>query len=442
MLAAGKNWVIDRLQELQTRLGNVRTPGQSVPVVQSAAIDKSALNALESGMRKSAAVLVREIDELLRSTERLGAGRSDRLEAANKKLALLQLRADSLFTTFDLLQDATAVRADAKTGRMLRGVDILLQHALRRPIPGYTPPLAVSYLDSSGRGGAIARARTRLPGGFVLGAALVRVSPESLPMRLSSILHEAGHQLSVDLQLLDEARLKIARVVYRLTGQRAAAKLYASWASELLADCWGVVLSGGAPAVDGLQRVLSLPEELLYSIRAGAPHPAGPVRIHFADAASRLVYPDPALKLLKLRFEEIYGTPTITESLRGRLHPLLAATPRVARALMAEPFKGLGGKTLTDCGERWLVHPTRVRKILPSVNAGDLSELMRCAPLQGLAVLGFMRLQGVIPVRKLNRISATWLGGLADKNFRGVDADSARTSHTTNYRLSMMRTIQ
>ncbi len=442
MTAAGKNWVIDRLQELQTRLSSVRTPGESVPVVQSAAIDKKALNALEHGMRQSAAVLQREISQLLDVASTLRPGPSDRLESVNKKLAMLQLRADSLFTTFDLLQDATAIRADAKTGRMLRGVDILLRDALNRPVPGYTPPLAVSYLDSSGRGGAIARARTRLPGGFLLGAALVRVSPESLPMRLSSVLHEAGHQLSVDLTLLDEAQAKIARTVYGKTRQRAAAKLYASWASELMADCWGIVLGGGAPAVDGLQRVLSLPEQLLYTIRPGAPHPTGPVRVRFADEASRLAYPDPALDLLRRRFEEIYGTPAISRTLHGRLRPLLGATPAVARALMTEPFKGLGGKTMIDCGERWLVHPGRIRKLLPAVIAGDGSALMRCPALQGLAVLGFARLQDRIPITRLNRLSGNWLASLADRDFRGIRADTAHDSQTTDYRMMTMRTVQ
>ena len=148
MATTGRNWVIDRLEELQTRLANVRVPGESVPIVQSAAFARTALVALEDGMRQSAGVLRREIDQRLAEAKRLKDGPSRALERANKKLTLLQLRADSLFTTFDLLQDATAIRSDAETGRLLRGVDIVLEHALRRPIPGYSPPMAVSYRDS------------------------------------------------------------------------------------------------------------------------------------------------------------------------------------------------------------------------------------------------------------------------------------------------------
>ncbi|MGB5347663.1 MAG: hypothetical protein WBN23_15965 [Woeseia sp.] len=433
--------MIDRLQELHSRLSSVHAPGTSIPVVQSAAIAQRALNALEDGMRQSAAVLQQDIRKQLATASALANGNTQALQASNKKLAMLQLRADSLFSTFDLLQDATAIRSDAAMGRMLRGVDVLLEHALHRPIPGYTPPLAVSYLDSSGRGGAIARARTRLPGGFILGAALVRVSPEALPLRLSSILHEAGHQLSVDLGLLHEARAKVMRVVERTTGHPAAAKLYGSWVGELMADCWGIVLGGGAPAVDGLQRVLSLPEQLLYLIRRNAPHPPGPVRVSFADAASRLVYPDPCLDTLQQRFAEIYGTPTLPRAQRARFRTLLKATPGAAHALMTEPFDGLGGRALVSCGAGWMVHPTRIRKFLPALHENRLDDLARCPPLQGLAVLGFARIAGHLPVHRLSRITSDWLQGLADRSFRDIDLHAAADPQLPQSRSPMMRTM-
>jgi hypothetical protein len=209
-----------------------------------------------------------------------------------------------------------------------------------------------------------------------------------------------------------------------------------------MADCWGIVLSGGAPAVDGLQRVLSLPEELLYSIRAGLPQPPGPVRVLFSDAGSRIAYPDPALDMLRKRFDEIYGSPAISESLRGRLQPLLAATPAVARALLSEPFQGLGGKSMVDCGERWLVHPSRIRKLLTALNSRNVAQLVRCPPLQGLAILGFARLRGDIPLQRLNQMAARWLSALAEQDFRGDEIRKTQDSTTTQFRFATMRTMQ
>ena len=439
MTTAGKNWVVDRLQELQVRLARIRTPSSSIPVVPSAAIRSKALNILEQGMHQSATKLSSRASRLLADAQRIKPGAQQALESVNKQLALLQLRADSLFTTFDLLQDATSIRADVHTGSMLKGVDVLLEHCLRRPIPGYTPPLAVSYLDSSGRGGAIARARTKLPGGYVLGVGLVRVSPESIPMRLSSVLHEAGHQLSVDLQLLDEAKKKIHNAVFGVSKSKDVAKLYSSWASELMADCWSIVLCGGVPAVDGLQRVLSLPEQLLYIIRPNAPHPPGPIRVAFADSSSRLMFDDPALDVLGRRFSQIYGTPTVSPARLAQFRQLLAASPAAARALMTEPFRGLGGRSMIECGERWLVHPVRIRKLLRRSKSEGFQNLERYPPLQVMAMLGFCRILKITPLERLNQISSEWLTGLAGRNFRGI-ANFSEEGNTPNFRLPNMRT--
>ncbi len=185
----------------------------------------------------------------------------------------MQLQADALFRTIDLYVDAIATRADAQVASLLAGTDALLADALARPVPGYLAPVAVSYLDSGGRGGAINRARTRLPGGIVLPVALVRVSPESLPARLSSCLHEAGHQLSADLHVLDEGRDVIEAAALRSRLDPTSARQWGLWTGELMADCWNIGLSGGAPGVDGLQRLLSLPTPWLFRVLPNDPHP-------------------------------------------------------------------------------------------------------------------------------------------------------------------------
>ncbi|MBT8099138.1 MAG: hypothetical protein KJO82_05280 [Gammaproteobacteria bacterium] len=442
MATTGKSWVVDRLEELRTRLQGVRKPGDSIPVIQVAAISGPAMVALESGMRRSVSALLRDIEKLLRLARQLDQGPSNRLKFVNKKLTLLQLKADSLFSTFDMLQDATAIRADAKTGRLLRGVDVLLEHALRRPIPGYTAPMAIGYLDSSGRGGAIARARTRLPGGFILPTALVRVSPESLPLRLSSSLnHEVGHQLTADTSLLGDATRRVTSVVMRTTGNAAAAKLFGSWSNELMADAWSVVLGGGVPVMDGLQRVLSLPEPILYAFRPG-PHPVGPVRVQFSYEASRLTFPDPALDRLRRRFDEIYGAPSVPDSLKQRLRPLLRSVPGVARALINRPFEGLGGKTLAQCGEGWRLHPRRIRRLIPMIQKARVSELVELAPLQALAALGYARVLGALPVDDLNRLASAWLGGLAERRFRGARSLDLKQRPISKSRTQTMRMMQ
>lgn len=424
----GRNWIIDRLNELDTRLKRVRSPSSGIPMVATAAIASSALNALEAGITRSSQELRSAAARLRRRAAAIEEDDRRRLRHANKALTLLQLRADRLFSTYDLLQDATAIRADAVMGQMLSGVDMIIRQSLRRPVPGYRPPQALCYLDSAGRGGAIARARTRLPGGFVLPLALVRVSPESLPMRLSSVLHECGHQLSVDLNLLDEARRKIIEFVTGVTGKKSLATTYAGWTGELMADLWGIVLGGGAPAVDGLQRVLSLPEQLLYMIRRSAPHPPGPVRVAFADAAARQLYNDPLLDQLRKRFHAIYGTPKISLNNRNQFRALLAVTPATAKMLMTEPFDGLGGRTLVDCGEGDAIHPRRLRQSVGNMAQNNGRSLDSLTPLQGLAALSITRLDNTMGIDQLHDITSAWLARLAVRHFRGRQSAPAKTT--------------
>jgi hypothetical protein len=419
--------VLERLADLRVRLMRVRVPSLSVPLIAAAGMQPRALAALESGVLGTIRGMLGEIALTARRVER--SPDRDTALAGNRALTLLQLRADALFRTIDLYHDAFATRADAEVGLLLAGTDRLLASALRRPVPGYSPPAAVSYLDSGGRGGAITRARTRLPGGIVLPVALVRVSPESLPTRLSSALHEVGHQLAVDLNLLDEARELIMQASFDVLRNRESAALWASWTSELLPDAFAAGLGAGAPAVDGLQRVLSLPPAFLYVVSAGDPHPPGAVRVPFALAFSRLVHPDPLLELLWQRFTALYAAPRVPEAARTQIAKLNAAACRIAQALTRHRFRGLGGETLVRACEPHNLRPDMVRRALEERHALLPARLVTRPPLFALAMIGFARLLGRLDATGHDRVSRGWLGHLARMDFRNTDQRPTHFQH-------------
>jgi len=370
-----------------------------------------ALASLESGLLRAVKAMMGEID---RATVQVTRAASEREEKqGNRVLTVLQLRADALFKTLDLYHDAISTRADAEIGLLLAGTDRLLAAAMKRPVPGFTPPSAVSYLDSGGRGGAITRARTRLPGGIVLPVALVRVSPESLPTRLTSSLHEVGHQLAVDLNLLDEARDVITRSAFTVLRNPADAALWGSWTGELVPDAFAVGLGGGAPAVDGLQRVLSVPVPFAYVIAEGDPHPPGAVRVPFAVALSRVVFSDPSLDLLWQRFDALYGNPGIPVAVRSRVQRLAAAACQVAKSLARHRFRGLGGETLAAICETRTVDPTLVRQLIDEPRALRPARLALRSPLLALAMIGRARLLGHLGAAAHDRVSRAWLAELA-----------------------------
>jgi len=404
---------MDRLADLRTRLVQIRMPSQALPAVAAAAVDDRALAALEDGVQQASRIMLEEIERERAALRRGPLGSSRALDAANQRLALLQIRADSLFKTLDLYTDATATRSDAEWGMLLAGTDRLVMAALDRRIPGYEPPRVLTYLDSATRGGAITRARTRLPGGVVLPVALVRTSPESLPTRLTSSLHEVGHQLAVDLNQLGEARQVMEEAAFSATRDRAVAALWGSFASELMADVWSLCLGGGAPAIDGLQRVLSLPAPLLFLVRSGDPHPPGVARVAFAISFARRVDPDPLIDGLEQRFGAVYGRARVPALMRRRMAQLTRAAAPVADVLARHRFTGLGGQTVAEVSDRETVNPVAVRRLLREREGLHPQRLASISPLLALAAISSARLLGQFGAAEHDALGRAWLHELA-----------------------------
>ena len=408
-------------------------PSTTIPVTHAASIDPVALHSVEQAIANARNGMLDELNQLSIVASRMN-GSIGSIRSVNRKLVMIQLRADALFSTFDLFQDAVALRADTELGKKLAGVDALLAQALARPIPGYTPPKAISYLDSTGRGGAIARARSRLGGGVRLGdAALVRVTPDSLlsNLRLSSAAHECGHQLNADFGLVEEGKRLAAAIGKRMTGSNTESLLLQTWVSESLADCWSVVLTGGAPAVDGLQRVLSLPREALYTIQPGRPHPPGVMRNAFVLAAARKTYPDPSLKELEKRFSETYLDARELER-RPRFRGLLKVMSHLGGIMIQHPFAGLKGRSIAQSGAGLLVHPKRVARLLGSSRDIPVEKLLAVSPLEALAMLGFAKLRRRMPLPQQAELGAQWLIKLGEQRFREPSQPTVAKTTSSN----------
>lgn len=409
---AALDWVQDRLADVELRLMGIHMPSVALPAVPAAHVDTRALVALETGATRAVEDMLRHVTRLQAALTRERAQTSIGAPRLNQILTILQLRVDALAQTLDFFMDAVSSRSDVDTGILLAGADRIVAAALARTVPGYVPPMAVTYLDSAARGGAIARARTRLPGGVILPIAMVRVSSETLPTRLTSVLHEAGHQLAVDLGLLDEARQLIQETAAPSLHDEGLGLQFASWSSELLADAVCLLLSGGGPGVDGLERVLSLPVGLLWRLDPEDPHPPGRIRVDVALEFARLVHPDPVLQTLGSRFDSLCGSAGLPRALTARIERLRAASAPVAQALARHRFSGLAGQTLSEIADRRLVDPRGIRRMLGSLRALP-DRLDRSPPLTSLALLGFARLLGILSPAQHHSLSRRWLQGLA-----------------------------
>lgn len=416
----GIRWVVERLEDLRLRLQGVRMPSLSIPIIAAASADAIALNLLERGIAVATAHLLDKIAILAGNTISLDQADQIQLSRMNMLLNLLQLEADALFRTLDMFQDALFTRSDAHVGLMLAGTDVIINAALHRTVKGYMPPYGMSYMDSATRGGAITRARTHLPGGVNLHVALIRVTPETLPTRLTSALHEVGHQLSVDLEMLEEAGGVITRVAAEVTNSDECGRLFAEWTSELLADCWGYCLSGGAAGIDGLQRVLSLPAPLLQMVRSGDPHPPGNVRVIFGLMFSNVVYPDPILRRLAQRFYQVYPN-NHASSLSTKFPQANMAAEKIAMELAEHRFTGLGGSKIKDVCDPSNVCPSELRKHLDHGSGLTPHKLGMLPPLTALALLGYGRVCGIVSQQQHQTIAQRWLQDLAFREYRRRD---------------------
>lgn len=395
----GMAWVAQRAAELEARLDAIVSPVKEVPMVDAARLDPE----LARGLGESVGYAIARLRRQLRAPGLV------------RRIGRCQLRADALFATLDLLTDAVAQRANAAIGLQLAGTEALARAALAARVPGYRPPPPLCYLDG-GRGGEIRRARVQLGGGVILPAALIAVGLSSLATRLSTVLHEAGHQIAVDLGLMQEADQVIQLAARTTLGSGALAEAWLPWTGELIADAWSVCTGGGALALDGLQRLLiGMPPALAGTLLPGAPHPPAAIRARFALELARALEGarDPVLDQMERRWEQsLVGAAAPTQH-RTVLDRLAAATPAVARALAHHAFLGLGGQRLAVAGRHHAVRGSEIERHLAAGRFSKPALMATGSPLIAIAVLCRARLRGLISPTAAERSSRQLLEHLA-----------------------------
>jgi hypothetical protein len=408
----GMAWMAQRAAELEARLSAIASPMEAVPMVEAARIDPRLAGGLTEAIGYAIAGLRRQL----------------RAPDLARRIARCQLRADALFATLDLLTDAVAQRANASIGLQLAGTEVLAKAALAARVPGYQAPPPLCYLDG-GRGGEIRRARVQLGGGVILPAALIAVGLASLATRLSTVLHEAGHQLAVDLGLLHEAERVIQTSARATLGSGELAEAWLPWTGELLADAWSVCTGGGVLALDGLQRLLiGMPPALAGAIFPGAPHPPAVIRVRFALELGRALegQRDPVLEQLDRRWSQSLESVQLPARRRTVLHRLAEAAPAVARAFARHAFTGLGRQRLAIAGRHHAVRGAEIERHLTAGLFATPAALAAGSPLAAIAVLCRARLRGLLSPFAAERASRELLEHLAYRRAGAHSSSSPR----------------
>src|ERR1700760_2799886 len=221
-------WMLEQeARALLTRLDRVKPFALQETMLPAAALSPAAQTGIEQYLMRGRRELRGRIHRYIRWLQGPGAGAPP--EKIQRQFTLLRLQFNLALSQLDLFSDVVTQRSENETGVWLSGLDIAAQDALSLPGGFYDAPPIMCYLHR-GLGGAIRRARTRLPGGGDNPVAIIRIPRERMIGYgiASSLVHEVGHQAAALLGLVDSLRISLRRI-------RPVARLRPAW---VLWDRW------------------------------------------------------------------------------------------------------------------------------------------------------------------------------------------------------------
>jgi hypothetical protein len=387
---------LDRVQPFALR--NTMVPAASLVPISQIAIERYLIRG-----RRRLREQVRSYIRWLRAAARLATP----IEM-QRRFTVLRLRFNTVLSQLDLFEEAITQRSEQEIGVWLSGLDVAAQDALELPLRFFDPPPIACFLHR-GMGGAIRRARTRLPGGGENPVALVRIPRERMIGYgiASSLVHEVGHQAAALLGLVESLRAELQRTRLRCpVSERPAWRLYERWISEIVADFWAVAKVGISSTL-GLIGIVSLPRWFIFRLNLDDPHPFPFFRVLLSCAMGSALYPHRQWGALASVFESFYPPVDLGAARSGIIALLRATLPRFIALLTNHRPQSLRGASLrevvasVDRGpdrllawyERWRVAPNTMKSAPPTLI---------------FAVFGRARVTGKLSPEQENR----WLGKL------------------------------
>ena len=159
------------------RLNRVKPFALQETMLPAAALSPQAQTGIERYLIGGRRVLRSQIRRYLGWLQ--GPGLHAAAAEQQRRFTFLRLRFNLALSQLDLFSDAVTQRSEHDTGLWLAGLDVAAQDALALPGGYYRAPPVVCYLHR-GLGGAIRRARTRLPGGGENPVSIIRIPRERM----------------------------------------------------------------------------------------------------------------------------------------------------------------------------------------------------------------------------------------------------------------------
>ena len=311
-----------------------------------------------------------------------GPGRSETPAVMQRRFSFLKLRFNAALSQLDVFAEAINQRSEHEVGVWLSGLDVAAQDALALSERFFEPPPIVCHLHR-GLGGAIRRARTRLPGGGENPVALIRIPRERMIGHgiASSLVHEVGHQAAALLELVESLRPMLHQVQQKAPAhERLAWQLWERWISEIVADFWAIAKVGITSTL-GLIGIVSLPRPFVFRVDIEDPHPFPFIRVKLSCAIGAALYPHPQWRELSAAWDSFYPTAGLDAPRAQLLGSLLTTMSRFVSLLLQHRPRSLRGWSLAEAvrlpdrsperllnyWERWRAAPQLIRQAPPTL---------------------------------------------------------------------------
>lgn len=404
------SWLLEQeTRALLTRLETVKPFALQETLVPAAAISPAAQSAIEDYLIHGRRDVRRQVHAFQRWLRH--EGRDAPAREQQRRFIQLRLQFNTALSQLDLFSEVITQRSEHETGVWLSGLDVAAAEALLLPGRYFSAPPVVCHLHR-GLGGAIRRARTRLPGGGENPVSIIRIPRERMIGHgiASSLVHEVGHQGAASLGLVESLR-PVLRELQGRGEEREAWVLWDRWISEILADFWAVAKVGICSTL-GLIGVVSLPRPFIFRVTPGDPHPFPWIRVLLSCAMGEWLYPDPQWGRVSSLWERLYSTSGLHPSLERTIGGLRATMPEFVQVLTDHRPPSLRGRSLGEV----LARPSRTRRRLIARFdqwGSDPRQMRTDPPTLAFAVLGQARAAGLITPERESRLLRGLITGWA-----------------------------
>jgi hypothetical protein len=392
--AAAKRFLEEETRALLERLARLKPFAVTTPMVAAATVSPAVATAMENhlleGRRRLRGRIVRFLD-WLRGPE----GQKATPEQAQKPLVFLKMRFNEVISQFYIFAAVLTQRSEHELGVWVAGLDDLAGDALTLPGGYYRPPPVACFIDR-GHGGAIRRARTRLPGGDPNPVAIIRVPHERMIGSgiASSVVHETGHQAAELLGLINPLRAALQERQRTRPDSAMVWRLWERWITEIVADFWGVAKVGMASTF-GLISLVSLPRAFVFRVSMEDPHPVPWIRVKLSCAMGGALYPHAQWNELAKLWESLYPKTDLNPKSREIFAKLEQSIPEFVDLLVNFRPPALRGKSLKEVMPLEERQPSRLMEYYRAWS--DSPDRMRTVPpTLVFAAIGQARVDGKI----------------------------------------------